>query len=122
MCGCFGNMHMYLYLLCFLLFLLCFLYCFIYVYLFLFCFQQTHLECAHNYGGMWQHMHMIIDQQLRDIMEAQYRTLNKKLEVLSNSNSKHNEQKRRQFQPKIINLSNTPLTKEQTDILSLGHS
>jgi hypothetical protein len=27
-----------------------------------------------------------------------------------------------QFQPKIINLSNTPLTKEQTDILSLCHN
>jgi hypothetical protein len=42
---------------------------------------------------------------------------------LSNSNSKHNnKQKTSQFQPKVINLSNTPLTKEQTDILSLGHN
>ena len=48
----------------------------------------SHLECAHHYGGMWQHMHMIIDQQLRDNMEAQYRTLNKKLDTLSNSKKK----------------------------------
>ena len=41
---------------------------------------------------------------------------------MSNSNSKYSKQKTSQFQPKIINLSNTPLTKEQTDILSLGHS
>jgi hypothetical protein len=40
-----------------------------------------------------------------------------------NSNSKHNnKQKTSQFQPKIINLLNTPLTKEQTDILSLGQN
>jgi hypothetical protein len=66
---------------------------------------------------------MIIDQQLRDIMETQYHTLNKKLDAWSNSNSKHNnKQKTSQFQPKIINLSNTPLTKGQTDILSLGHN
>ena len=55
-------------------------------------------------------------------MEAQYHTLNKKLDALSNSNSKYNKAKTGQFQPKIINLSNTPLTKEQSDILSLGHS
>ena len=68
-------------------------------------------------------MHMIIDQQLQDIMETQYHTLNKKLDSLSNSNSKHNnKEKTSQFQPKIINLSNTPLTKEQMDILSLGHN
>ena len=65
---------------------------------------------------------MIIDEQLWNNMEVQYRTLNKKLDALSNSNSKHNKQKTGQFQPKIINLSNTPLTKEQSDILSLGHS
>ena len=39
---------------------------------------HSHLECAHHYRGMWQHMHMIIDQQLRDIMETKYHTLNKK--------------------------------------------
>ena len=66
---------------------------------------------------------MLIDQQLRDIMETQYHTLNKKLDALSNSNPKHNnKQKTSQFEPKIINLSNTPLTKEQTDILHLGHN
>jgi hypothetical protein len=26
---------------------------------------HAHLDCAHHYKGMWQHMHMIIDQQLR---------------------------------------------------------
>jgi hypothetical protein len=66
---------------------------------------------------------MIIDQQLQDIMETQYHTLNKKLDALSNSSSKHNnKQKKSQSQPKIINLSNKPLTKEQMDILFLGHN
>jgi hypothetical protein len=71
---------------------------------------------------MWQHINEIINQQLRDNMENQYRILNKKLDALSNDKSKHNKQKTSQFQPKVINLSNTPLTKEQTNILSLGHS
>ena len=35
-CGCFGIMFLYVYLLCFVLFVLCFLYCFVYAYLFLF--------------------------------------------------------------------------------------
>jgi hypothetical protein len=83
---------------------------------------QSHLECANYYGGMWQHMHLIIDQQLHNNMETQYHTLNKKLDALSNDKSGYNKVKTNQFQPKVINLSNTHLTKEQTDILSLGHS
>ena len=58
---------------------------------------DSHLECAHHYGGMWQHIHMIVDEQLRNNMEAQYRTLNKKLDALSNSNSKYNKQKQANF-------------------------
>jgi uncharacterized phage-associated protein len=71
---------------------------------------------------MWQHMHLIIDQQLHNNMETQYHTLNKKLDALSNNKSGRNKQKTNKFQPKVINLSNTHLTKEQIDILYLGHS
>jgi hypothetical protein len=54
-------------------------------------------------------------------MEDQYKKLNKKLDNLTNNNTKYNNtQKTTQFQPKVINLSNVNFTKEQIQLLSLG--
>jgi hypothetical protein len=54
-------------------------------------------------------------------MENRYQKLNKKLDALSSHGLRHlNKQKAIQFQPKVINLSNTHFTKEQINILSLG--
>jgi len=33
-------------------------------------FYQSQLECAHHYNGTWQHIQLIIDQQLQQIMES----------------------------------------------------
>jgi hypothetical protein len=82
---------------------------------------QSHLEYAHHYKGMWQHIQTIIDRHLHYIMENKYQKLNKKLDALSSHGSRHlNKQKAIQFQPKVINLSNTHFTKEQINILSSG--
>jgi hypothetical protein len=54
-------------------------------------------------------------------MESQYEKLNKKLDILTNQNPKLNtKQKEHNFQPRIINLSDIRLTKEQIQTLSLG--
>jgi hypothetical protein len=48
-------------------------------------------------------------------MESRYQQLNKKLDILTNQNPKHNtKQKEHNFQPRIMNLSDVLLTKEQT--------
>jgi hemerythrin len=55
------------------------------------------------------------------MMKNQHQKLNKKLDALSNHGSRHRKkQKAIQFQPKVINLSNTHFTKEQINILTLG--
>ena len=54
-------------------------------------------------------------------MEKQYQKLNQKLDTLMNNNTKlHNTQKMNNFQPKVINLSQTRLTKQQLQTLTLG--
>ena len=51
---------------------------------------------------MSQHIQNYIDQQINKIMESQYEKLNKKLDILTNLNPKHNtKQKEHNFQLKI---------------------
>ena len=69
---------------------------------------------------MWQHIRHIIDEQLHKQMENQYQKLNNKLDRLMNSTNKQNTRKTVNFQPRINNLSQTKLTKQQIKILSLG--
>jgi hypothetical protein len=75
--------------------------------------HQSHLRCAHQFNGMWQHILDYINRQMHEIMETLYQKLNKKLDNLtaqtSNHGNKHNTNK---FQSKIINLSNTHFSKE----------
>jgi hypothetical protein len=81
---------------------------------------RSHLECAHQYNGTWQYIQMIIHQNLQKTMEHQYHKLNKMLHKLTNRNTRRNTQKATQFQPRIVNLTGTNLTKEQNRLLSLG--
>ena len=71
---------------------------------------RTHLQNAQQYGGMWQHIQHVIDEQLHKQMENQYQKLNRKLDRLMNSTNKQNTQKTVTFQPRIVNLSQTKLT------------
>ena len=48
------------------------------------------LPCVYIYNGMWQHIQNYIDQQINKIIESQYEKLNKKLDILTNQNPKHN--------------------------------
>ena len=81
---------------------------------------RTHLQNAQQYEGMWQHIQHVIDEQLHKQMENQYQKLNRKLDRLMNSTNKQNTQKTVNFQPRIVNLSQTKFTKQQIKILSLG--
>jgi hypothetical protein len=75
----------------------------------------THLECAHKYAGMWQHINEIIDQQLNKIMETQYAKLNKKkLDTLTNqkTNQHNNRKKFPQNNTRIVNLTKIKFTQE----------
>jgi len=83
---------------------------------------HKHLECANLYQGMWQHIYEHIDQQLHIIMNTQYTKLNKKLDKLVyQKNNQHNRQEKpTQFTPRLINLTNVKLTKEQIHTLSYG--
>ena len=69
---------------------------------------------------MWQHIQHVTDEQLHKQMETQYQKLNRKLDGLMNSTNKQNTQKTVNFQPRIINLTQTKFTKEQIKLLSLG--
>jgi len=40
-----------------------------------------HLEGAHQYNGMWQHVQEYIDEQISRLMDNLYQKLNKKEEV-----------------------------------------
>ena len=82
----------------------------------------THLECAHHYAGMWQHINENIDQQLNKIMDTQYAKLNKKLDTLTNQKTDQhsNSNKFPQNKTRLINLTKIKFTKEQWQILSYG--
>jgi len=82
----------------------------------------THLECAHQYAGMWQHINENIDHQLNNIMETQYAKLNKKLDTITNqkTNQNNNNKKIPQNNNRIINLTNIKFTQEQLQTLSYG--
>ena len=70
---------------------------------------------------MWQHIQNSIEKQLHKTMENQYQKLNQKLDILMNNNTtQHNTQKMNNFQPKVINLSQIRLTKQQVQTLKLG--
>jgi hypothetical protein len=84
---------------------------------------QAHLECALQYNGMWQCLQDYIDQQLHRMTEVSYQTLNKKLDVLTHHQPKHNKtQNTPKFQSRVINLTNISFKKEQLHTLSLGPS
>jgi len=71
---------------------------------------------------MWQRIQTLINRQLKQIMENQYQKHNKKLDTLTKNNLKqHHMQKTTKFLHKVIKLSYKHFTKEQINILSLGH-
>ena len=80
-----------------------------------------HLEGAHQYNGMWQHIKEYIDEQISRLMESLYQKLNKKLDALTNQTStRHNNENASKFQSRLINLTNIKFTREQIQTLSLG--
>ena len=81
-----------------------------------------HLDCAHQFNGMWQYIQSNIDEKLRADMNTLYTKLNKKLDNLTHhtrgdhknidkTNTNHN---------RVINLSKVTFTKEQLKTLNLG--
>ena len=83
---------------------------------------RTHLQCAHEYAGMWQHIYENIDLQLNKIMEAQYTKLNNKLDKLlfQKTNHPNSNKQNNQNNSRVINLTNIKLTHEQLHTLSFG--
>jgi len=81
----------------------------------------THLQCAHNYAGMWQQMYENIEQQLNKTMETHYTKLNKKLDSVYQKTSQHKPIKENtQNNSKVVNLTNIKFTQEQIQVLSYG--
>jgi hypothetical protein len=70
---------------------------------------------------MWQHISIIIDEQLHELMERIYQNLNKKLDTLTQHSEKHTDKRKSDtFQPNVINLSNKKISREQLNTLSRG--
>jgi len=66
-----------------------------------------------------------LDERINEDMENKYTTLNTKLDDLLNRTNKkphRSHTMRNHTQPRIINLTNTKITQEQSQILSLGPS
>jgi len=70
---------------------------------------HPHLENAHQYKGMWQHIQEYTDEKINRLMDNIYQKLNKKLDALINQpNTRYNNGNAPIFQPRLINLTSTP--------------
>ena len=90
---------------------------------------RAQLTGAATYKGMWQHALIGIEEEQSRIMELKYKNLQEKMDRLQNKNKNKNRQNYNKFsqnnnsfdpQPRIINLTEMPLTKEQLNILNRG--
>jgi hypothetical protein len=70
---------------------------------------------------MWQHIQNSIDSQIDGLMDNLYQNLKKKLDTVTKQmQTIHNNEKNAfTFHSRLINLTNTKFTKQQTHILTL---
>ena len=52
-----------------------------------------HLDCAHKYNGMWQHIQECIDEQVIRLMDILFQKLNNKLDAVRNQTFTKNDNK-----------------------------
>ena len=91
---------------------------------------KLHLECATHWNVKWHTIRDTIDNKLQQLMESHYNHLNKKLDKLQikilqhpelkQSTIEHTNKVRQRFYPRVKNLTNINLTKEEMDVLNYG--
>ena len=81
-----------------------------------------HLDCSHQFNGMWQYIQCNIDEGLSTNMNTIYTKLNKKLDnhIHHTRREQRNIDKTTINHNRVINLSKVTFTKEQLKTLNLG--
>jgi hypothetical protein len=78
------------------------------------------LECAYQCDGVWQHIHNSNENKINQELDSLYHKLNKKLALTKHPQTRHNNRKNQDTQPRLINLTHIPLQEEHIHTLTLG--